>query len=141
MKAPNPIAFALFGMDVRWYGLFIGIGFLLAIFLSYKRAPKYGIKEDNVLDFALFLIPAAVIGARAYYVIFNWDYYGGDFSRILDIRSGGLAIHGGLIAGEENTAVFHTDVFNVQPAQFIACQSFQTEQAGNGKFKIRHRSS
>jgi len=99
MRAPNPIAFTLFGMDVRWYGLLIGIGFLLAIFLSYKRAPKYGIKEDHVLDFALFMIPAAIIGARVYYVIFNWDYYGVDMARILDIRSGGLAIHGGLIAG------------------------------------------
>ena len=99
MRAPDPIAFTLFGMDVRWYGLLIGIGFLLAIFLSYKRAPKYGIKEDHVLDFALFMIPAAIIGARAYYVIFHWDYYGGDIGRILDIRSGGLAIHGGLIAG------------------------------------------
>lgn len=99
MRAPDPIAFTLFGIDVRWYGLLIGIGFLLAIFLSYKRAPKYGIKDDHVLDFALFTIPAAIIGARAYYVIFNWDYYGGDLGRILDIRAGGLAIHGGLIAG------------------------------------------
>ena len=99
MRAPDPICFTLFGMDVSWYGLLIGIGFLLAIFLSYRRAPKYGIKEDHVLDFALFMIPAAIIGARAYYVIFNWDYYGGSFSRIMDIRSGGLAIHGGLIAG------------------------------------------
>ncbi len=99
MRAPDPVCFTLFGIDVRWYGLLIGIGFLLAIFLSYKRAPKYGIKEDHILDFALFMIPAAIIGARAYYVIFNWDYYGGDISRILDIRAGGLAIHGGLIAG------------------------------------------
>lgn len=99
MRAPDPIAFTLFGMDVRWYGLLIGLGFLLAILLSYKRAPRYGIQEDHVLDFAIFMIPAAVIGARAYYVLFNWDYYGGDISRILDIRSGGLAIHGGLIAG------------------------------------------
>lgn len=99
MRAPDPIAFTLFGMDVRWYGILIGLGFVLAIFLSYKRAPRYGIKEDHILDFALFLIPAAVIGARTYYVIFNWDYYGGDLTRMLDIRSGGLAIHGGLIAG------------------------------------------
>lgn len=99
MRAPNPIAFTLLGIDVRWYGILIGIGFVLAIFLSYYRAPKYGIKEDHVLDFALFMIPAAIIGARAYYVIFNWDYYGGSISRILDIRAGGLAIHGGLIAG------------------------------------------
>ena len=99
MRAPDPIAFTLFGMDVRWYGILIGIGFVLAIYLSYKRAPKYDIKEDYILDFALFLIPSAIIGARAYYVLFNWDYYGGSIERILNIRGGGLAIHGGLIAG------------------------------------------
>ncbi len=99
MRAPDPVAFTLLGIDVRWYGILIGLGFVLAIFLSYRRAPKYGINSDHVLDFALFLIPSAIIGARLYYVLFNWGYYGEDLSRILDIRSGGLAIHGGLILG------------------------------------------
>jgi len=99
MQTPNPIAFTIFGFDVRWYGILIGIGFILAIFISYRRAPSLGIKEDCVLDFAIFLIPFSIIGARLYYVIFSWDYYAGDIKKILDIRSGGLAIHGGLIVG------------------------------------------
>lgn len=99
MKTPNPIAFTIAGIDVRWYGILIGIGFLLAILLSYKKAPKFGIESDHILDLALFMIPISVVGARAYYVIFSWDYYAGDISKILNIRGGGLAIHGGLIAG------------------------------------------
>ena len=99
MKAPDPTAFTLLGFDIRWYGICVGLGFILAIYVSYIRAPRYGIKSDYILDLAIWMIPAAVIGARAYYVLFHWHYYSGDFWRILDIRSGGLAIHGGLILG------------------------------------------
>lgn len=99
MGTPNPIAFTIAGIDVRWYGILIGTGFLLAILLSYKRAPEFGIKSDHILDLALFMIPISVIGARAYYVIFSWDYYAGNIGKILNIRGGGLAIHGGIIAG------------------------------------------
>lgn len=99
MRAPDPVAFTLFGLDIRWYGILIGLGFVIAILLSYKRAPKYGIQSDYILDFAICLIPAAIIGARAYYVIFSWENYAGDIGKILDIRGGGLAIHGGIIAG------------------------------------------
>ena len=98
MQAPNPVAFTLFGLDVRWYGLLIGLGFFLAILLCYKRAPKHGIESEHILDFAIWLIPMSIIGARAYYVLFSWDNYAGDIGKILDIRSGGLAIHGGIIA-------------------------------------------
>lgn len=99
MRAPDPVAFTLFGMDIMWYGILIGTGFVLAIILCYKRAPKHGIQSDHILDFAIFLIPASIIGARAYYVIFSWENYAGDFWKILNIRNGGLAIHGGIIAG------------------------------------------
>lgn len=99
MRAPDPVAFTLFGMDIMWYGILIGTGFVLAIILCYKRAPKHGIQSDHILDFAIFLIPASIIGARAYYVIFSWENYVGDFGKILNIRNGGLAIHGGIIAG------------------------------------------
>ena len=99
MTAPDPIAFTIFGIDIRWYGILVGIGFLLAIFISYKRAPQLGINPDHVLDFSIFMIPLSIIGARAYYVIFEWPQYAGDIKKILDIRSGGLAIHGGLIVG------------------------------------------
>ena len=99
MRAPDPVAFTLFWMDIMWYGVLIGTGFVLAIILCYKRAPKHGIQSDHILDFAIFLIPASIIGARAYYVLFSWENYAGDLWKILNIRNGGLAIHGGIIAG------------------------------------------
>ncbi len=99
MIAPNPVAFSLFGVDIMWYGILIAIGFMLAIYISYLRADKFGIKPDYILDFAIVLLPASIIGARLYYVIFKWDYYQGNLSEIINVRNGGLAIHGGLICG------------------------------------------
>lgn len=99
MHAPDPVAFTLFGLDVRWYGILIGIGFLLAIYISYRRAPHFGIDPEHVLDLSIFLIPFSIIGARLYYVLFNWKYYSQAPASVLDLRSGGLAIHGGIIVG------------------------------------------
>ena len=99
MPVPNPVAFSIFGIDVMWYGILISLGMVLAVLISYKRAPRHDIQPDKVLDFVLICIPLGIIGARLYYVIFNWDYYAGDLMKIINIRSGGLAIHGGLIFG------------------------------------------
>lgn len=99
MQAPNPIAFTIAGIDIRWYGILIGVAFLLAIYISYLRAPKFGIVQDDILDLTIFLIPCSIIGARAYYVIFGYDNYRGNFIQMLNLRAGGLAIHGGIIAG------------------------------------------
>lgn len=99
MQAPNPIAFTIAGIDIRWYGILIGVAFLLAIYISYLRAPRFGIVQDYILDLTIFLIPCSIIGARAYYVIFSYDNYRGNFIQMLNLRAGGLAIHGGIIAG------------------------------------------
>ena len=99
MSAPDPVAFTIFGFDIRWYGILIAAGFVLAILISCVRAPAHGIKDDTVLDLAIWMIPFSIIGARAYYVLFNWYEYKGSIRSVLDIRAGGLAIHGGLIAG------------------------------------------
>ena len=99
MQSPNPIAFTIAGIDIRWYGILIGVAFLLAIYISYLRAPKFGIVQDDILDLTIFLIPCSIIGARAYYVIFSYDNYRGNFIQMLNLRAGGLAIHGGIIAG------------------------------------------
>lgn len=97
MTAPDPVAFSIFGFDIMWYGMLIGIGFMLAVIISYKRAPKYGVDPDFILTLTIWMIPAAIVGARLYYVIFSWDSFSGNLSEIFDIRSGGLAVHGGLI--------------------------------------------
>ena len=97
MRAPDPVAFSIFGLDIMWYGLLIGIGFMLAVIISYMRAPKDGIDPDFILTLTIWIIPSAVIGARLYYVIFSWDDFSGNLSDIFNIRNGGLAVHGGLI--------------------------------------------
>lgn len=95
----NPIAFTLFGISIRWYGILISLGMILATVAVSKRANSYGIDSNKILDIILVVVPVGVIGARLYYVLFNWDYYQGDLLRIINTRAGGLAIHGGLIFG------------------------------------------
>ena len=106
MSAPDPVAFTIFGQDIRWYGILIAAAFVIGILMAYKRAPEYGIDSDTLLDFAIWLMPLSIIGARAYYVIFSWADYANDPMSVFDIRSGGLAIHGGLIAGITTAIVF-----------------------------------
>ena len=105
MVAPDPVAFSIFGFDVMWYGVLIGTGIILACSILNVRAPKYGLNSDKLLDVLIISIPVGIIGARAYYVAFNWERYAGDIRKILNIRGGGLAIHGGLIAGIACAAV------------------------------------
>ncbi|MGM0436838.1 MAG: prolipoprotein diacylglyceryl transferase [Bacillota bacterium] len=95
----NPIAFKIGFLSVRWYGILIGSAVLIGFFLVIKESRKKGIDEEFFYDFIIYGLPGAIIGARLYYVIFNWSYYKNDFSAILNIRQGGLAIHGAIIAG------------------------------------------
>lgn len=96
----NPIAFELFGLEVRWYGIFIAIGALLAVYVGEKLSEKNpSIPKETVSDYALFALFIGILGARLYYVAFEWDYYSQHVNEILSIRNGGLAIHGGIIAG------------------------------------------
>ena len=96
----NPIAFTLFGIEVRWYGIFIAIGAMLAIYFGEElinRNPR--IPKESIVDLSLIALPLGIIGARLYYVLFEWEYYSEHMSEILAIRNGGLAIHGGLLVG------------------------------------------
>ena len=99
MQTPDPIAFSVFGIDIRWYGILVATGIAAAVIWGYRRFPRHGLISDDLLDIVIFAVPLGIIGARLYYVLFRWDWYAGDIHRILDIRAGGLAIHGGLILG------------------------------------------
>jgi len=99
MRLVDPIAFEIFGVEVRWYGILIALGMLIASVIVLKTAKKNGYKEDDIIDLILVALPSGIIGARIYYVIFSWDYYAGDFLQMLNLRGGGLAIHGGVIGG------------------------------------------
>ena len=93
------VAFSFFGIPVYWYGIIISAGFLLAIFLGLKNCKKFGIKSDDVLDLVFWAAPSAIIGARIYYILFNWHEFDGNIMKMINIREGGLAIYGGIIGG------------------------------------------
>lgn len=84
--------------SIAYYGITIAIGMLLGIALAYKIAQKTGQNADEYFDLAMIAIICSLIGARAYYVIFRWEYYKNDLLSILNVRQGGLAIYGGVIA-------------------------------------------
>lgn len=90
---------SLFGIDIAYYGIVIAIGMLLAMFLVFREAKITGQNVDNYYEFAIWLIICSVIGARLYYVIFEWDQYKDNLLKIFNTRQGGLAIYGGIIAG------------------------------------------
>lgn len=102
----DPIAFKILGLPVRWYGILIATGVILGTLLALKNAKRYNIEEDTFIDLLLFAIPASIIGARIYYVIFSWDLYRDNPISALNIREGGLAIHGVLIAGISVAVIF-----------------------------------
>ena len=93
------VAFTVFGIDVMWYGILMATGMIFGTLIALKEAKRVGIKEDNILDLAIIAIPSGLIGARLYYVIFNWEYYFNNPLQILNFRGGGMAIHGALIGG------------------------------------------
>lgn len=93
---PDPVAITIFGLDIRWYAIFICTGMILGVLIGLRRAPKHGISPDDLLDVLLVCLPAAIIGLRVWYVAFNWENYH-SFYEIINYRAGGLAIHGGLL--------------------------------------------
>ncbi len=95
----NRVAFELVGIPIYWYALIIVSGIIIAMWLSSREAVRVGLKADDVTDFMLWGLPISIIGARLYYVLFDLPQYIADPIQIFNIRSGGLAIYGGLIAG------------------------------------------
>ncbi len=84
-------------MTIRWYGLIIAVGLLLAVIYGLRRAKRFGLKEDDILDGVLWIVPVAILCARLYYVAFSWDSYKDNLLSVLYIWEGGLAIYGGVI--------------------------------------------
>lgn len=93
------VAFEIFSVPVYWYGLLIALSIVFCLLLAMRHADHYGLKADDVMDVFIFLIPMMILFARIYYVVFEWDYYRQDLSRILNTREGGLAFYGGVIGG------------------------------------------
>lgn len=93
-----PKSFSVFGFDIAFYGLIIGIGVLAGLLMAVHMAKVTGQNPDIYWDFAIYAVIFSIIGARIYYVIFAWDFYKDDLLGIFRFRNGGLAIYGGVIA-------------------------------------------
>lgn len=96
----------IFGFDIAYYGMIIGAGILAGIFIAAWEAKRTGQKPDDYYDLAIYAVIFSIIGARIYYVVFSWDMYKDNMLSIFNIRQGGLAIYGGVIAAVITVTVF-----------------------------------
>ena len=101
LDCPASFTFSLFGHEftIYMYGIVMAIAFLAAVFYASKKAPKLGIKSDDVFSLVLWVLPLAIVGCRIYYVISEWDQFKDNLISILYIWEGGIAMYGGTIAG------------------------------------------
>ena len=97
LELDPPRGFQLFGFDIRFYGIIIAVGLLLAVIYGLKRSKQFGLKEDDILDGVLGIVPLSIICARLYYCAFSWDTFKNDPISILYIWQGGIAIYGAVI--------------------------------------------
>ncbi len=135
-------AFTIFGVRIAWYGIIICVGLILGVVYAIFRAKKSeGIKSDDVIDLAFFLVIFGVIGARLYYVIFMFGDYivkdangsvdvGKSLLAMINIREGGLAIYGALIAGFLTILVFS----KIKKIKFLKILDFVSPAVLIGQF-------
>lgn len=97
---------SVFGFEIAYYGIAIGLGVLAGIALACMIAKKTGQSQETYIDLALYAVIISIIGARIYYVVFSWDSYKNDLLSIFNLRQGGLAIYGGVIAAIITVFVF-----------------------------------
>ncbi|MEK3887906.1 prolipoprotein diacylglyceryl transferase [Bacillus sp. FSL K6-3431] len=102
----NPVAIKFGPVSVAWYGIIIGLGIALALYVAIRESDRRGLHKDLFADLMIWAIPIAIISARIYYVIFQWDYYGQNPGEIIKIWEGGIAIHGALIGSVITTVIF-----------------------------------
>ena len=99
-------SFSIGPLEIHWYGVIIAVGLLLAVVYACGRSKQFGLNENDIIDGVLCVVPFAVICARLYYCVFQWETYAADPIRILYIWEGGLAIYGGVIGAAVGIVVF-----------------------------------
>ena len=108
----DSIMFSIFGIDIRWYSFLILIGIVIGVLLLEREAKKFNYPKDLIFNMCFWTIIIGIIGARLYYVLFNFSYYKSNLLEIFAVWNGGLAIHGGLIAGAI-TAIFFAKKYHL----------------------------
>ena len=106
LLAINPVAFEIGSLSVRWYGILIALGIVLAFIVVQREMVKRGMHPDFLTDLLVWAVPISIISARIYYVIFSWDFYKDNPGKIIQIWEGGIAIHGALIGAFITTYIF-----------------------------------
>lgn len=96
----------ILGLDIAYYGIVIGSAMLIGALIAYHEAKKTNQNVDDYIDFTLYTLIAAIVGARLYYVIFEWDYFSRNPLEIFNLRGGGMAIYGGVIASIITLIIF-----------------------------------
>lgn len=91
--------FGIEGLDIAWYGIIIAAGIIAGVLLAVYEAKRRGYTAELLVDFMILALPLAIIGARIYYVAFEWDYYSQHPDEIIAVWNGGIAIYGAIIGG------------------------------------------
>ncbi len=108
----NKVLITIGSVDIYWYSALIIVGALIALFMIMKEGRRYGVSTDFLFNMCFWTIIVGIIGARAYYVLFNLEYYH-NFWDVFKVWEGGLAIHGGIIAGFI-TMIFYCKKYNAK---------------------------
>lgn len=114
----NPVLLDLGFIKIYWYSIMILLGIFIGGSLIIKESKRFKIPEDYIVNMILYTIIFGIIGARLYYVIFNWDYYGTNIIDIFKVWEGGLAIHGGILFGLI-TIIIYTKKYNVKTLRML----------------------
>lgn len=102
----DPVAFSIGGKEIYWYGIILALGYFLAVVYALRRVGEFGLTEDHILDGLLIVTPIAIICARAYFCIFNWELFADNPISCLYIWEGGIAIYGSVIGAVVSTMIY-----------------------------------
>ena len=112
------VLFRIFGQEIYTYAVIIALSVVLMIILGLRHAERYGMKQEDIIDFMIFALPASIICARLYYVAFTWDHYRDNPLDILNIRQGGIAIYGSVI-GAFATLIIFSKIRKIDALKFL----------------------
>ena len=115
----NPVIYSIGGFSIRWYSVLILTGAIIGILLLMIEAKRFKIGSDFIMNISFYTIIFGIIGARAYYVLFNFEQYKDNIVDIFKIWNGGLAIHGGMIAGLI-TIIVYCKNHDVRPLKMLS---------------------
>lgn len=118
-----PKSVTIFGFEVAFYGIIIALGFFFGIALAAHEANRIGLEKDCWWDASVWMILFSIIGARVYYIVFSWDLYKNDLKQVFNLRNGGLAIYGGVLAGIA-TIVIYAKRHKISPLAMLDCGIF-----------------